>query len=763
MKNLPLNVIVLSETKLHRRDPIFEAISSSIRPGDTVVVVDGSVIEPIKDGYFTRVSWRDLKEFLASSDLECVLLTPDCWPTRTNFDSVRHSLSQETQISAPRSNSLPLYQRVVSPQYSNRGQMREFQKSWEVSHKDLFTSTPFVSVEGLGILSKYLLEAISGIELYSQRDVAWSISKIMAENDIPIRIDDSNYMHVSKDYEYKVALRYRTSLRKKFFYEKVAVSTCGDFEDVVASTASGATNVLSLAMIIKNEVKNLEKCIGSVRGIVEDITVVDTGSSDGTIELLEKMEISSVHFDWIDDFGAARDFALNSTNSDWVIHLDADEVFETDREELIDELARYVGSCITLFVNIFNHNTVNISDAFSHQMSRVVRRVDSCWHGMIHEQVFDRVGRRPPFAAQIESAIINHFGYSNTGDVMVKKAERNLKIALRYHDSVRSTISAINLGRTYILAGDSEKAEQLLEESLIGVGASTSLPVIYRLLIMLKLAKDDIDAARKYVVDFGSRYPRRADQSASEATVLAKTGEVEKALAIFRSLPTRETYPGDITFRKSNAAAEIGKYLKDNGSYFEACQIIFDALDDGDGLDLHPAVVVECIEKANIDPLEYYRRIQKHRLIATFGLIKQLQFVNPDLGARFLIGLLKGGVKDLVVLVSVTEIAKFAHLSLRLEVSAILRSLAMGEYCPLILSAQDEIIPIEERISSLYAAMGAFKDYRVANIYKDVLSKFTLEQIDVAIDLANEKYQLGIPSDVDGISTLFDSDFLVRS
>ncbi|MDA8278592.1 MAG: glycosyltransferase family 2 protein [Actinomycetota bacterium] len=641
--------------------------------------------------------------------------------------------------------------------------MRDFQKEWEIAHRDMYTSTPFAGIEGLGISSRYLNEAIAGIEIYSQRDVAWSISKTMSDNGIVIRIDDSNYLHSSSPCKYQVSISYRKSSRDSFFYDKVAIDLSDRFGEVTAAVADGATSVLSLAMIVKNEVKNLAKCIESVRGIVEEVIVVDTGSSDGTIELLERLGISPVRFDWIDDFGAARDFALNSSNSDWVLHLDADEVFEADRKEFVDELSSWVEKCVAVFVNIFNHDSLNIAEAFSHQMSRVVRRVDTCWYGMIHEQVFDRTGRRPPIATPLISGHIDHYGYSNVGDVMQKKAERNLKIAKKYHETVNDLFSAINLARSYLFAGDSGRAEELLEKTLLGVGLEPSLPIIYRLLIELKLGRNDLDAARRYVVEFGSRFPRRADQISREAMVLAKSGDVEGALAVYRSLPSSESYLGDISFRKSQAAVILGGYFGEHGRYFEACEIILGAMDGGSGLEVHPSMLIDYLEKAQIDPYEYYRRIPKNRLISTFGLIRQMQFNNPDLATRFIISLLKSGVQDLIALVAVAETSKCAHLSLRLEVSAILRAKSMDEFCPLITSAQLEMLPLAERLSSLYVAQGAFRDYRASAIFLRLISEYEGSELVKAVELANKKYQLEVPSSADELIRVFESQVLEKS
>ncbi len=265
------------------------------------------------------------------------------------------------------------------------------------------------------------------------------------------------------------------------------------------------------------------------------------------------------------------------------------------------------------------------------------------------------------------------------------------------------------------------------------------------------------------MVEFGSRFPRRADQIAREAMVLAKSGDVEGALAVYRSLPSSESYLGDISFRKSQAAVILGGYFGEQGRYFEACEIILGAMDSGNGLEVHPSVLIDYLEKTQIDPYEYYRRIPKNRLISTFGLIRQMQLSNPDLATRFIISLVKSGVQDLVALVAVAETSKCAHLSLRLEVSAILRAKSMDQFCPLIASAQLEILPLAERLSGLYVAQGAFRDDRVSAIFLRFISEFGESELVEAVDLANEKYQLEMPSRVDELIRVFESQVLATS
>jgi glycosyltransferase involved in cell wall biosynthesis len=83
---------------------------------------------------------------------------------------------------------------------------------------------------------------------------------------------------------------------------------------------------LSLSMIVKNEEALIERVLACAKPFCDELIVVDTGSTDRTVELAEKMGAKVFHFEWIEDFAAARNYSLAQCTGDWVIWLDADDV-----------------------------------------------------------------------------------------------------------------------------------------------------------------------------------------------------------------------------------------------------------------------------------------------------------------------------------------------------------------------------------------------------------------------------------------------------
>ncbi len=94
---------------------------------------------------------------------------------------------------------------------------------------------------------------------------------------------------------------------------------------------------LSLCMIVKNEEVFLEQCLQSVQGLVDEIIIVDTGSTDKTKEIAAKFTDKLFSFTWCDDFAAARNESLKHATGDWIIYLDADELIEQKDFQKIKE------------------------------------------------------------------------------------------------------------------------------------------------------------------------------------------------------------------------------------------------------------------------------------------------------------------------------------------------------------------------------------------------------------------------------------------
>ena len=85
---------------------------------------------------------------------------------------------------------------------------------------------------------------------------------------------------------------------------------------------------ISLCMIVKNEELVLERCLNSIKDAVDEIVIVDTGSTDKTKEIAFKFTDKVYDFEWIDDFAAARNFAFSKATKEYIYTADADEMID---------------------------------------------------------------------------------------------------------------------------------------------------------------------------------------------------------------------------------------------------------------------------------------------------------------------------------------------------------------------------------------------------------------------------------------------------
>src|SRR5690242_19447443 len=89
--------------------------------------------------------------------------------------------------------------------------------------------------------------------------------------------------------------------------------------------SAAARPFISACLIVKNEEDNLARCLGSVASAVDEIVLVDTGSTDRTVEIAEQFGARVFHFTWCDDFSAARNESLRHARGEWILWVDGDD------------------------------------------------------------------------------------------------------------------------------------------------------------------------------------------------------------------------------------------------------------------------------------------------------------------------------------------------------------------------------------------------------------------------------------------------------
>lgn len=140
-------------------------------------------------------------------------------------------------------------------------------------------------------------------------------------------------------------------------------------------------------MIVKDEEEVLHQCLNSVKDIVDEIIIVDTGSSDKTKEIAKAFTEKVYDFKWIDDFSAARNFAFSQATMDYIFWIDADDILLKEDQEkfkkLKEELTYDVDTVSMLYYISFDEYD---NPLFSYRRNRLVKREKNFkWKGAVHE------------------------------------------------------------------------------------------------------------------------------------------------------------------------------------------------------------------------------------------------------------------------------------------------------------------------------------------------------------------------------------------
>lgn len=148
---------------------------------------------------------------------------------------------------------------------------------------------------------------------------------------------------------------------------------------------------LSLSMIVKNEEATIERVLSCARTFCDEMIVVDTGSTDRTVELAEKMGAKVYHFEWIEDFAAARNYSLEQCTCDWVIWLDADDVVTEECQQKFRELKEtdLNDSLNAIFMPYNYHYDAEDNCTLVNRRERMFRRAAGFrWQHPIHEVIY---------------------------------------------------------------------------------------------------------------------------------------------------------------------------------------------------------------------------------------------------------------------------------------------------------------------------------------------------------------------------------------
>jgi tetratricopeptide (TPR) repeat protein len=317
-----------------------------------------------------------------------------------------------------------------------------------------------VATEGLAILdeepSEPVLLNLTGVALYELGALAGAKTLFEAARRLDERLPaiDANLKQIERRRKQGVNLQLpptvTTALR----------SLEADARRVAARAGAAQGHTLSLCMIVRDEEDMLGRSLAAAQDAVDEIIVVDTGSTDRTVEIAESFGATVLHHEWTGDFAEARNVSFDAATSDWIVYLDADEVL-ADGEAA--RLRALVGRTWreAFFLHEQNH-TGDLEDGTSvhHNALRVFRnRPEYRFTGRIHEQIAHTLPAFIPERIETTDVRIEHFGYLGVVREEKDKSRRNLELLERQlSEQGESAFLRFNLGSEHAALGEHDSA-----------------------------------------------------------------------------------------------------------------------------------------------------------------------------------------------------------------------------------------------------------------------------------------------------------------
>lgn len=268
-------------------------------------------------------------------------------------------------------------------------------------------------------------------------------------------------------------------------------------------------DTVTLAMIVKNEAANLKNCLDSTRGQVNEIVIVDTGSTDGTLEIARRYTDNVYSYPWRDDFSAARNFAIARSNCTWILSLDADEVLLAET----GNLKHLIGRDKRKEAYLLPINNPSTSSSGEYNRFYVLRLFKNNgryrFQGKIHEQIVIDDHRVVGVA---EGPVINHKILPPRE--RNRKRERNLALLKKaYSEDPRNHFLQYYLGVEWLMLGKPSLALPYLSQAYKNLTDDHLLfraPALRYLIICLQ-SLGKLDEAIGICLEAVERYPEYTD------------------------------------------------------------------------------------------------------------------------------------------------------------------------------------------------------------------------------------------------------------
>jgi len=237
-------------------------------------------------------------------------------------------------------------------------------------------------------------------------------------------------------------------------------------EDKVTTRLSfdhDALSSISVCMIVKNEAYQLNNLLTALDDAIEEVIVVDTGSTDDTVSIASQHKnVKVYHFPWCNDFAKARNESIKYATKDYILWLDADDMI--DKQDIIKlkfHLHNYPGKAVYLTLQ-----DIQAGNIFSSLQLRIFPNVPGVeFVGRVHEQVtfsLDKLG----ILTTAAPIVVQHYGY-DSAETVIRKLKRNLYILLEeLRSEPNNYLVNLNIGKCFVGIEKFSEAEPYIDRAI---------------------------------------------------------------------------------------------------------------------------------------------------------------------------------------------------------------------------------------------------------------------------------------------------------
>lgn len=230
--------------------------------------------------------------------------------------------------------------------------------------------------------------------------------------------------------------------------------------------------LISLSMIVKNEEHFLRGCLQSVRGIVDEIIITDTGSTDATLAIAKEFGAKIYHKEWTHNFAEARNHSLQYCTGEWILYLDADERLIPEQgagiRRIVESAEAHIGAYLCIIRSKHRQSDVDTE----HHVGAYPRLFRNYGYptiqfiGRVHEQISTSILQAGGGIAESD-ILIEHLGYDQDMAVMQQKTQRNYQLLMQHvQEEPQNSYAWLQLGLTLNFMLIFDQAEQALRFAL---------------------------------------------------------------------------------------------------------------------------------------------------------------------------------------------------------------------------------------------------------------------------------------------------------